>query len=1026
MPGRLEIDRDEFEQLLRQGREHLHSGSPERAASSLEQALGLWRGEPMTELVDWMPGRLEATRLEELRRDAEEDLLQARLDAGRHQDVVSEAVVLAGEQPWRERRWELLALAQYRCGRQRDALASIRTARRALGRELGLDPGSGLVGLEQAILSQDPSLAADHDARAARGSCPWMGLVPYDDEHRDTFFGRREDVEECLRRLDDSPLLVLVGPSGCGKSSLMKAGIVPALRARGYDVVVLTPGVDPVASLAAARADGGDGAVLCIDQFEEAFAGATRPGISAWLASIAACTSSRPVVLTLRSDHVAGLVGDPGFAALAERGMHLVTPLTGEQLRATIEGPAQVAGLKLEPGLVDLLLRDAADEPGALPLLSHALAETWQQREGTLLTVAGYRATGGISGAVAASADRLHASLSDEGRTQLRWLMLRLAGLADHGEPVRTPMERAIATDDAERAQVVDLLVRARLLTSADGSVELAHESLVRAWPRLRGWLEEDREGQRLWRHLAGASAEWERLGRPDSELYTGVRLAAALDWARRDDAQPTRLERSFLDRSADHAEAEQRTLQQQARHEQRQNRRLRGLLVGVALALVAALVAALLAVDQGRTAAVERDAARESRELAVHEALVSRSLSLRSTNRAAAAILAVEAWQRHGDALSESALVGTFTDAPGFLGSGSTPYDIVHGAPVPGTHRAVIASGNRMHVMDLDTGELGPLFHHPVADNDNQQVLRVSGDGRRVAQLLFDPAQMDTCGHYERLVVDDGRGCTLLTVFDIETRRPVFGPVPTPFSGGDLAIDHSGGTVAVTGGFDGDLATYDVDRGTRLGTLSGLPRPADAFNWRDTGAVAFDRQGRLYLGSMNGPVRVVDPETLQVRRRYEAPPRSTHNFLTVTPGGLLVGTGDEFIVAIRGTTGREVWRVDLRDRPRHWPCQAAAVAAELGLLYCGSLHGEIEERSLRTGQLTGVRRDRQLGEVGDLAIAHDNELVSFSAGIQRWRLDGSGPVSRLIAPGAFTDAGYDDSGRLLDLVATGPTARTG
>ena len=531
-------------------------------------------------------------------------------------------------------------------------------------------------------------------------------------------------------------------------------------------------------------------------------------------------------MLTLRSDHVAGLVGDPEFAALAERGMHLVVPLVGERLRSSIEGPARVAGLKLEPGLVDLLLRDAADEPGALPLLSHALAETWRKREGYVLTVEGYRATGGISGAVAASADRLHASLSDEGRSQLRWLMLRMAGLSEQGEPVRTPVDRSLATDGEERGRVVDLLVRARLVTTAEGSIELAHEALVRAWPRLRGWLEEDREGQRVWRHLAVSSAEWERLGRPDSELYAGVRLAAAREWAARPDSQPAPVEREFLDRSVDHAEAEQHTLQQQARHERRQNRRLRGLLVGVALALVAALVAALLAVDQGRTAATERDAARESREAAVHEALVSRSLSLRSTNRAAAAILAVEAWQRHGDALSESALVGTFTDAPGFLGNGSTPYDVVQGAPIPGTRHAVIASGNRMHVADLDTGELGPLFRHPVADNDNQQVLRVSGDGRRVAQLLFDPAQTDICGHYERLVADDGRGCTLLTVFDIETGRPVLGPVPTPFQGGDLAIDHRGDVVAVTGGFDGDLATYDVDRGIRLGTLSGLPRP--------------------------------------------------------------------------------------------------------------------------------------------------------------------------------------------------------
>ena len=664
VPGRVELDRDEFESLVEQGREHLHAGSPERAVSSLDRALRLWRGDPLTELLDWMPGRLEAARLDELRRGAEEDLLQARLDSGLHHDVVSEAVVLAGEQPWRERRWELLALAQYRSGRQRDALASIRTARRALGNELGLDPGSGLVELERAILSQDPSLAADHDARATSGSCPWMGLVSYDDEHRDTFFGRKEDVKECLRRLEDSPLLVLVGPSGSGKSSLMKAGIVPALRSQGYDVVVLTPGADPRASLASARSEAGEDAALCIDQFEEAFTGAAGgSGLAAWLGQVAGCAGSRPVVLTLRSDHVAGLVASPELAALAERGMHLVAPLAGDRLRSTIEGPARVAGLRLEPGLVDLLLRDATDEPGALPLLSHALAETWKQREGTLLTVAGYHASGGISGAVAASADRLHASLSDEGRTQLRWLMLRMAGLAEHGEPVRSPLERAIATDDDERARVVDLLVRARLLTSTDGSVELAHESLVRAWPRLRGWLEEDREGQRRWRHLAVSAAEWDQLGRPDSELYAGVRLAAAREWAQRDDALPTRLELEFLDASVAHADAERSSLEQQARHERSQNRRLRGLLVGVALALVGALAAGLLAVDQGQSAAAQRDSARDSRELALHEALVSRSLTLRATNRAAAALLAVEAWRAREDALAESALLGTFTE---------------------------------------------------------------------------------------------------------------------------------------------------------------------------------------------------------------------------------------------------------------------------------------------------------------------------------------------------------------------------
>ena len=530
--------------------------------------------------------------------------------------------------------------------------------------------------------------------------------------------------------------------------------------------------------------------------------------------------------------------------------MHLVTPLTGEQLRATIEGPAQVAGLKLEPGLVDLLLRDAADEPGALPLLSHALAETWQQREGTLLTVAAYRATGGISGAVAASAERLHASLSDEGRTQLRWLMLRLAGLADHGEPVRTPMERAIATDDAERAQVVDLLVRARLLTSADGSVELAHESLVRAWPRLRGWLEEDREGQRLWRHLAGASAEWERLGRPDSELYTGVRLAAARDWAapRRRPADPAgavvpgpvggpRRGRAAHPPAAGPPRAAAEPTPPR-------------LLVGAALALVAAMVAALLAVDQGRTAAVgtrrspgvpraggPRGARQPLAQPPVHQPGRGRDPRGRGLAEARRRALGVGTGRHlHRRSRFPGLRVDPLRHRPGCAAARDAP-----------RRRSPAATGCTS--CDLDTGELGPLFHHPVADNDNQQVLRVSGDGRRVAQLLFDPAQMDACGHYERLVVDDGRGCTLLTVFDIETRRPVFGPVPTPFSGGDLAIDHSGSTVAVTGGFDGDLATYDVDRGTRLGTLSGLPRPDDAFNWRDTAPWPSTSQGTALPG---------------------------------------------------------------------------------------------------------------------------------------------------------------------------------
>ena len=144
----LDIDRQQFEDQVERARGYLATRTPERAIPLLTEALALWRGPAFGELEDWMPGRLEAVRLGQLRLAAEEDLLQARLDCGDHAGVAADGTVLTGQQPFRERRWALLALAQYRGGRQADALASIRSARRALGQELGLDPGSELVALE--------------------------------------------------------------------------------------------------------------------------------------------------------------------------------------------------------------------------------------------------------------------------------------------------------------------------------------------------------------------------------------------------------------------------------------------------------------------------------------------------------------------------------------------------------------------------------------------------------------------------------------------------------------------------------------------------------------------------------------------------------------------------------------------------------------------------------------------------------------------------------------------------------------
>ena len=180
-----------------------------------------------------------------------------------------------------------------------------------------------------------------------------------------------------------------------------------------------------------------------------------------------------------------------------EQGLYLLAAMTETDLRAAIEQPARLASLVVEPGLVDLLVNEVADQPGALPLMSHALAETWQRREGRTLTVAGYNASGGIRGAVAQSAEQVYERIPPEQRPVLRDLLLRLVTPGPEGEPIRSRLPRRLVVTGPDDDAMIDLLVGARLVTSDDGVVELAHESLARAWPRLRGWLDDDLEGQR-------------------------------------------------------------------------------------------------------------------------------------------------------------------------------------------------------------------------------------------------------------------------------------------------------------------------------------------------------------------------------------------------------------------------------------------------------------------------------------------------------------------------------------------------
>ena len=358
--------------------------------------------------------------------------------------------------------------------------------------------------------------------------------MPYDVDDTEAFFGRDRDIRACTERLEAEGVLAVVGPSGSGKSSLVRAGLVAALRREGRHSDVITPGRHPVGALPPPKPTG-KRRLLVVDQAEELFSLCDdHEEQDRFVQLLADHSEAAPLVLVLRADRMGDVSAHPVLARLVERGLYVLAAMTADELREAIEGPARQAGLIIEPGLVDLLVREVENEPGALPLLSHALRETWLRREGRTLTVAGYRASGGIRGAVAQSAEALYGDLEPGQRKALHDLLLRLVSPGQQGEPVRARVPRRQVVTAPDQDELVDRLVRTRLVTSDDGVVEIAHEALARAWPRLRGWLEDDVEGQRILHHLSTTADIWDALGRPDSELYRGVRLAQALEWRER------------------------------------------------------------------------------------------------------------------------------------------------------------------------------------------------------------------------------------------------------------------------------------------------------------------------------------------------------------------------------------------------------------------------------------------------------------------------------------------------------------
>jgi DNA-binding SARP family transcriptional activator/WD40 repeat protein len=806
--ARDEVDACRFERLVARARELLTLGEPERAAYVIGEALALWRGRALADLEGWGPGRTEAARLEELRLDAEELRLDAVMRAGRHREVLAEAESRVAEAPLREQRWALLALAQYQTGQQGDALRTLYRARAVLASELGVDPGPDLVVLEQAILQQDPALAPVTVASEPSAACPYLGLVHYGVDDADLFFGRDADVAQCVRRLADAGVVTVIGPSGSGKSSLVRAGIAAALGREGRRVVVVAPGAHPMDALTWSSTSG-PAPVLIVDQCEEALTLCQDTGERVrFFAALVAHAERAPLVVAMRADRVGDVSLYPEFARLVERGLYLLAAMDGTELRAAIEVPAHQAGLLLEPGLVDLLVRDIEREPGALPLLSHALRQAWERREGRTLTVAGYRETGGIRGAVAQSAEEIYEHAPPQQRPMLRDLLLRLVAPSPDGEPVPARLPRRLVATDPEHDRLIELLVGARLVTSDDGTVELAHEALARAWPRLRGWLDDDVEGQRILRHLTMAADTWDAMARPDSELYRGVRLAQAFDWRERTHPDLTPTEQAFLDVSQTAAETERRTAEVRAHQQARANRRLRALLAGGALLLVIALIAAGVAVEQ-------RGDARDRARVADAARLAEQARGLPTNEAGLALLLALEARRLEPSDATDGAVEAALADV------------------APGIDRlvAVPTAGNSLPLLGVSPD--GRLLAAPTATGDVQLIELASGrrvrtlaSSRRGAALnvvSFAPDARSVIG---------GSGNGVVRIWDVRTGRRR-GPLLRAGDGAAWGVfDPADATQVLTVNADG-IVRWDVstqDRPVRVGPTLVLPPEPTGF----------------------------------------------------------------------------------------------------------------------------------------------------------------------------------------------------
>lgn len=532
--------------------------------------------------------------------------------------------------------------------------------------------------------------AADR-ARVApgrRGSAtraPYKGLDCFQPGDADLFFGREELTAATLARVaalrsSTGPrLLFVLGPSGSGKSSLVRAGLFPAVDRgegdfEGCAAALTVPGSNPSAAFAQALATAGPGAggtVVFIDQFEEAWTQCADPAARGrFLEALAQPPQGTVVVAALRADFYGQASREPALLPALRATPVLVGPLSEAELAQAITAPAASVGYTVDSQLLRVLLRELAPrdtraphDGGALPLLSHALLATWELSRRKQMTVADYQATGGIDGAVQQSAERVFTGLTDPQREVARRCFQRLVTVDGPAETRRrVPLRELLDTDaEADIRQVLEEFADNRLLTTDAEHVEITHEALLTAWPRLREWVDGSRTSLVAHRSLTNAARTWAENDREDGSLLGAARLEVYQQWAADDDnsLRLNNLEREYLAASAAHQEQ----VKAAARRRAAERRRVT---VALAVLTVVSLVLTAVAFTAFRSAQSERSRAELARDQALSRQVAGEAAALRRTAPDLSAQLAAVAYRINPTLEARSALLdATATPTP-------------------------------------------------------------------------------------------------------------------------------------------------------------------------------------------------------------------------------------------------------------------------------------------------------------------------------------------------------------------------